>query len=57
MICPRCRNFKIIHEDGIPVVCPECNGIEPSCCEGALGESLENPPDPLESEDDIGHRD
>jgi hypothetical protein len=58
MMCPNCENKRIvtIGAGNVAVPCPKCQGMEPSCCDGPIGEPDENPNDPMESKNDFGHR-
>ena len=53
MLCPRCFNARM--DPDFPGPCRVCGGIEPSCCDGPVGDMDEPPTDPNEGEDDHGN--
>lgn len=51
MMCFWCKGSRRDHE--FPAMpCRYCQGMEPSCCDGPVGEPDEEPTDPEETEHD-----
>ncbi len=48
-VCPACNNRRVMIRQGVMVPCDQCQGMEPSCCDGPVGEPTEPPTDPLAS--------
>lgn len=47
-VCPACNNRRVRIRHGVLVPCDQCQGMEPSCCDGPVGEPDEQPTDPNE---------
>jgi hypothetical protein len=48
-VCSACNNRCVRIRQGVLVLCDQCQGMEPSCCDGPIGEPDQIPPDPLAS--------
>jgi hypothetical protein len=44
--CPACNNRRLRLRQGVLVPCDQCQGMEPSCCDGPVGQPDEQPTDP-----------